>query len=115
MWQSGIVAFLPCKRPLVERWRFMPVFAIGFLNPTIAFPAGDDVAQSRLTTIATLQSSEVIHRERRSQLVEHRVIGSVALALVAGIDVLILQSLAEGLDLLAQASLPSLPNHLSQL
>jgi hypothetical protein len=36
MWQSGIVAL----------WRFMPVFAIGFLYPAIALPAGDDVAQS---------------------------------------------------------------------
>ena len=98
MWQSGIVA----------KWRFMPVFAVGFLNPAIALPSGDDVAQSRLTTVSTLQGTEVIHCERGSQLVEHRVVGSITLALFTRIDILILQCLAEFLSAEKDSTQPSL-------
>ena len=86
MWQSGIVAL----------WHFCPVFAIGFLNPAIALPTGDDVAQSRLTAVASLQGTEIIDGEYRCQLVEHRVVGSISLALVLSIDILTLQGLAKG-------------------
>ena len=106
MWQSGNgtlwhfdIALFSLNRDLC------PMFAIGFLYPSIAFPPGDDVAQGRLTTIATLQRAEVIHCERGCQLIEHRVIGSIALALVLSIDILILQCLTEGLNLLTQTIL----------
>ena len=53
MWQSGNVAL----------WHFCPVFAISLLYPAVATPAGDDIPQSRFTTISALQCPQIIHRE----------------------------------------------------
>ena len=98
MRQSGNVAL----------WHLCPMFAIGLLNPSVTFPAGDDVPESRLTAVAALQSPEVIHCERGSQLVEHRVVGSITLALFTRIDILILQCLAEFLSAEKDSTQPSL-------
>ena len=42
MWQSGKVALWHFS---VLHFQFMPMLAIGFLNPAVATPAGDDVTQ----------------------------------------------------------------------
>ena len=75
--------------------------AVDGFDPSVALPSHDDVAESALGAIV-LQGAQVVARERRSQLVKHRVVGTIALALVAGIYILVAQCLAEGLDLLIE-------------
>lgn len=82
--------------------QFLPVRLVGLLNPFVAIPAGDDFSESCLATEATLQGSQVIHREDWCQLIEDGVITSVSDALVLSIDILILQSLTEGTNLLRE-------------
>ena len=60
LWQSGNVALWHFS---VLHFHFMPVFAISLLYPTVATPAGDDIPQSRFTTISALQCPQIIHRE----------------------------------------------------
>lgn len=82
--------------------QFLPVRLVGLLNPFVAIPAGDDFSESSLATEATLQGSQVIHREDWCQLIEDGVITSVSGALVAGINELTFKCLAKGLYLLFQ-------------
>ena len=78
---------------------------VGLLNPLVAIPAGDDFSESCLAAKAALQGSQIIHREGWRKLVEDGVIASVSDALVAGINELTFQCLAEGLNLLFQTVL----------
>ena len=78
---------------------------VGLLNPAVTHPAGDNLSERHVATEATLQSTQVIYGERGSQLVEHRVVGSISLTLILGIDILTLQSFTEGFDLLTQTIL----------
>ena len=76
--------------------------AIGLFNPLVTIPSGDDFPQGSLATEATLQGSQIVHRECRCQLVEDRVIATVSLTFICGIHILALQDLAKGLDLLPE-------------
>ena len=73
---------------------------VGLLNPMVAIPAGDDFSESCLAAKATLQGSQIIHREGWRKLVEDGMIASVSDALVASINELAFQRLAKGLYLL---------------
>ena len=78
------------------------MMAVYRFNPSVTLPPHNHIAKSALRAIV-LQRTKVIARERRRQLVEHRMVGTIALTLVAGIDILVLQRLAKGLHLLAKA------------
>ena len=78
---------------------------VDLLNPMVAIPAGDDFPESCLAAEATLQGSQVIHREDWCQLIEDGVITSVSDALVAGINELTFKCFAKSLYLLLQAVL----------
>ena len=82
-----------------------PMRLVNAVNPAVTIPTRDNLAQCLVATEIAFQSTEFIHREHRCQLVEHRVVGAIALALVLSIDILILQCLAEGRDLLTQTLL----------
>ena len=82
--------------------QFAPMRLVGLLNPFIAIPAGDDFPESCLAAKATLQGSQIIHREGWRKLVEDGVIASVSDAFVAGINELTFKRLTEGLYLLFQ-------------
>ena len=41
----------------------LPMRLIGLLYPTIAIPAGDDFAEACLATEASLQGTQIVHRE----------------------------------------------------
>ena len=84
---------------------FAPMRLIGFLNPMVAIPARDDFPKSCLAAEATLQGSQIVHREGWRELVEDGVIAAVADALVASINELTLQCLAKGFYLLFQTIL----------
>ena len=83
----------------------LPMRLIGLLYPTIAIPAGDDFPEACLATEASLQGTQIVHREGWCELVEDGVIAAVSDALVAGIHKLTLQHLAKGLYLLLQTIL----------
>ena len=82
-----------------------PMRFVGLLNPLVAIPAGDDFPESCLAAETTLQGSQIIHREGWRKLVEDGMIASVSDALVAGINKLTFECLAEGLYLLVETIL----------
>ena len=81
--------------------RFTPMMTVDGHNPSVSFPTHHDVSKSALTS-ACFQCTEIVARECRCQLVEHRVIGAISLTLILSIDVFVSECLAEGLDLLIQ-------------
>ena len=98
MWQSGKVALWH----LLLR-HFLPVLRICLLYPAVTPPAGDDVSQGRLSAVAAFQRAQIFHGERGRELVKHRVIGTIPLALILSVDILRAESLAKGCYLLREA------------
>ena len=84
--------------------RFCPMMAVDSLDPSVSFPAHDDVTKSALAS-ACFQCTEIIARECWSQLVEHGVISTISLTLILSIDIFVSECLAEGLDLLLETIL----------
>ena len=78
---------------------------VGLFNPMVAIPAGDDFPETSLAAEASLQSTKIVHRKCRRQLIEDGVIAAISDALVASINKLTLQCLAKGFHLLLKTVL----------
>ena len=78
--------------------------SVNGFNPSVTLPSHDNIAESAFRTVV-LQGSQIVAREGWRQLVEHRVVGTIPLTFVAGIDVLIAERLTEDFHLLVETIL----------